>query len=81
MYQKKNTGLARIHAGLEQTRQHLVHSHRLIFFFHENSARFTLLFSHANAEDLGHVYEHLKTLSKVLQVMMMCVVACHLQIF
>jgi len=31
-------------------------------------AKFTVLFSHANAEDLGLVYEHLKTLSEVLQV-------------
>uniref|UniRef100_A0A6T8GYY9 Peptidase S9 prolyl oligopeptidase catalytic domain-containing protein n=1 Tax=Hemiselmis andersenii TaxID=464988 RepID=A0A6T8GYY9_HEMAN len=31
-------------------------------------AKYTVLFSHANAEDLGHVAEHLKLLSNVLQV-------------
>eukprot|EP00281_Chroomonas_sp_CCMP1168_P014528 CAMPEP_0206220554 /NCGR_PEP_ID=MMETSP0047_2-20121206/4942_1 /ASSEMBLY_ACC=CAM_ASM_000192 /TAXON_ID=195065 /ORGANISM="Chroomonas mesostigmatica_cf, Strain CCMP1168" /LENGTH=234 /DNA_ID=CAMNT_0053643227 /DNA_START=42 /DNA_END=743 /DNA_ORIENTATION=+ len=30
-------------------------------------ARYTILFSHANAEDLGHVAEHLRTLASVLQ--------------
>ena len=34
-------------------------------------AKFTLLFSHANAEDLGLVFDHLKTLSEVLQVNVM----------
>ena len=36
-----------------------------------NRAKFTILFSHANAEDLGLIYEHLKTLSEVLQVNVM----------
>ena len=34
-------------------------------------AKFTLLFSHANAEDLGLIFEHLKILSQVLQVNVM----------
>jgi fermentation-respiration switch protein FrsA (DUF1100 family) len=34
-------------------------------------AKFTLLFSHANAEDLGLIFDHLKTLSEVLQVNVM----------
>lgn len=34
-------------------------------------AKFTILFSHANAEDLGLIFEHLKTLSNVLQVNVM----------
>ena len=34
-------------------------------------AKFTLLFSHANAEDLGLVYDWMKTLSDVLQVNVM----------
>ena len=34
-------------------------------------AKFTILFSHANAEDLGLIFGHLKTLSEVLQVNVM----------
>mmetsp|Transcript_62224 Transcript_62224/g.166965 ORF Transcript_62224/g.166965 Transcript_62224/m.166965 type:complete len:256 (-) Transcript_62224:13-780(-) len=33
-----------------------------------DGASFTILFSHANAEDLGHIVPHLKALSHVLQV-------------
>lgn len=36
-----------------------------------SGAKFTVLFSHANAEDLGSVFDHLKTLSEVLQVNVM----------
>ena len=34
-------------------------------------AKFTVLFSHANAEDLGLIFDHLKTLKEVLQVNVM----------